>query len=125
MSQARCDPGVAVVSGKLYVIGGLGDNLLGPPGALKTAEYYDPASDTWTSLPDLYFARHSPAVAFKNNKLYVIGGSSPTPLLRPGPERTIEVFDFDKHEWFVFPEKIPGRSNAIYVSAFYDDLEIE
>lgn len=125
MSQARCNPGVACANGKIFVIGGLGDNLLGPPGALKTAEFYDPNTDSWTLLPDMYFARHSPAVAFKNNKLYVFGGGSPAPLLRPGPERTIEVFDFDKHEWFVFPEKIPGRANAIYVSAFFDDLEMD
>ena len=55
----------------------------------------------------------------------MFGGGSPAPLLRPGPERTIEVFDFDKHEWFVHPMKIPGRANAIYVSCFFDDLEIE
>lgn len=125
MSQARCNPGVAVANGKIFVVGGLGDNLLGPPGALKTAEYYDPNLDQWTLLPDMYFARHSPAVAYKNNKLYVFGGGSPSPLLRPGPERTIEVFDFEKQEWFVYQDKIPGRSNAIYVSAFFDELEVE
>lgn len=124
MSQARCNPGVAVGNGKIFVVGGLGDNLLGPPGALKTAEFYDPPSDTWTLLPDMYFARHSPAVAYINSKLYVFGGGSPSPLLRSGPERTIEVFDFDNHEWFVYPEKIPGRSNAIYVGAFFDNLDI-
>ena len=31
----------------------------------------------------------------------------------------------NKHEWFVYQQKIPGRANAIYVSAFFDDLEIE
>ena len=125
MSQARCNPGAAVANGKIYVVGGLGDNLLGPPGALKTAEFYDPVTDSWTLLPEMYFPRHSPAVVVKNNKLYVFGGGSPSPLLRPGPERTIEVFDFNNHEWFVYPEKIPGRSNAIYVGAFFNDLEIE
>ena len=41
MSQARCNPGIAVAGGKIYVVGGLGENLLGPPGPLKTVEYYD------------------------------------------------------------------------------------
>ena len=125
MTQARCNPGVAVANGRIYVVGGLGDNLLGPPGALKSAEFYDPITDTWTSLPEMYFPRHSPAVVVKNNKLYAFGGGSPSPLLRPGPERTIEVYDFNTNEWFVYPEKIPGRSNAIYVGAFFNDLEIE
>ena len=41
MSQARCHPGIAVAGGKIYVVGGLGENLIGPPGPLKTVEYYD------------------------------------------------------------------------------------
>ena len=64
----RCTPGVAVGDGKLFVVGGLGDNLIGPPGPLKTAEFYDPTSDSWTLLPDMYFARHSPSVAYKNRR---------------------------------------------------------
>ena len=31
----------------------------------------------------------------------------------------------NKHEWFVYQQKIPGRANAIYFSAFCDDLKIE
>ena len=85
--------------------------------------FMQPESDTWTSLPDMYFARHSPAVAHVNNKLFVFGGGSPSPLLSPGPERTIECFDFERHEWFVLQAKIPGRSNAVYVSAFFDNLD--
>ncbi len=123
MSQARCNPGVTVAGGKVFVVGGLGDNLLGPPGALKTVECYDPEADNWSSLPDMYFPRHSPAVAHVNNKLFVFGGGSPSPLLRPGPERTIECFDFERHEWFVLQDKIPGRSNAMYVGDFFDNLD--
>ena len=105
------------------MVGGFGDNLLGPPGALKTAECYDSDSDTWTSMPDMYFARNAPAVAFVNNKLFVFGGGSPSPLLKPGPERTIECFDFARGEWFVLQSKIPGLSNANYVAAFYNALD--
>ena len=52
MSQARCNPGIAVAGGKIYVVGGLGENLLGPPGPLKTVEYYDVRTvlDTTPSL---------------------------------------------------------------------------
>ncbi len=84
---------------------------------------YDPAIDQWSSLPDMYFARHSPAVAVVNNRLYVFGGGSPSPLLRPGPERTIECFDFEKHEWFMLEMKIQGRSNAMYVADYFDNLD--
>ena len=57
------------------------------------------------------------------SKLYVFGGGSPAPLLKPGPEKTVECFDFERTEWFVQQVKIPGRSNAVYESAFFDNLD--
>ena len=42
MTMARANPGVAVVNGKIYVIGGSPLNTIN--------EMYDPASDTWTTL---------------------------------------------------------------------------
>ena len=44
-------------------------------------------------------------------------------MARPGPESTIECFDFERHEWFVLQTKIPGTSDAYYVGAFFDYLE--
>ena len=48
MGEARCNPGVAVAGGKIYVVGGVGDRDIsmrqGPErftGALRTVEYYD------------------------------------------------------------------------------------
>ena len=48
MGEARCNPGVAVAGGKIYVVGGVGDrdlHLRSPPGALRTVEYYDVSSN--------------------------------------------------------------------------------
>ena len=48
MGEARCNPGIAVAGGKIYVVGGVGDRDVnmrqGPErfaGALRTVEYYD------------------------------------------------------------------------------------
>jgi len=130
MGEARCNPGIAVAGGKIYVVGGVGDRDVnmrqGPErfaGALRTVEYYDPEADTWSQLPDMYFPRYSPAVAHVNNKLFVFGGGSPEQMARPGPESTIECFDFERHEWFVLQTKVPGTSDAYYVCAFFDYLE--
>ena len=43
MTEARCNPGVAVAGGKIYVVGGVGDRDMPAtlPGALRTVEYYD------------------------------------------------------------------------------------
>lgn len=57
MLHARCQAGYTVAHGKIYVVGGLGDNLIGPPGGLKSVEFYDPQLDAWTGLPDMYFSR--------------------------------------------------------------------
>jgi len=100
----------ALLQHPLYNFSGLGDNLLGPPGALKSVEYYDPESDTWTSLPDMYFARHSPAVAYVNNKLFVFGGGSPSPLLRPGSESGLPNLCHFQFLYFLL--------NALYLKFF-------
>ena len=65
MLNARCQAGYAVAHGKIYVVGGLGDNLIGPPGGLKSVEVYDPQRDSWASLPDMYFPRYVPAAAYQ------------------------------------------------------------
>ena len=47
MGESRCNPGVAVAGGKIYVVGGVGDRdvqLPSPPRALRTVEYYDVSS---------------------------------------------------------------------------------
>jgi N-acetylneuraminic acid mutarotase len=69
MPTARSGLGVAVVDGKIYVIGGFnGSNYLG------TNEMYDPAIDTWTTKQSMPTARLEFAIAVYMNKIYVIGG---------------------------------------------------
>ncbi len=61
--------GVAVVQGKIYVIGGNFDN---------NNEMYDPAADTWASLAPLPTGRWNFGIAVHQNKIYVIGGQNDT-----------------------------------------------
>jgi kelch-like protein 6 len=125
MNHQRCQPGVAVSrSGLIYVVGGLGETIEGIPGAIKSAEVYDPSHNEWTQLADMYFCRHSPAVAAVDEKLFVFGGGSPSTPLRPGPERTVECLDLVLHEWQVLPRKMPGRANVSYVADFFGDLDM-
>ena len=49
--RATSHPGVTAMDGKLYVIGGFSANV--HAGALDTAFAYDPATNTWRSLPQL------------------------------------------------------------------------
>lgn len=72
MPTPKLEPGVAVVNGEVYVIGGYSGSTL------STVEEYDPATDTWTSKADMPTPRRAPVVAMVNNKIYAIGGMNYT-----------------------------------------------
>jgi hypothetical protein len=61
---------VSVVCGKIYAIGGY--DFFGP--IYSTVEVYDPATDTWTNMPDMQFPRKALASAAVNGKIYAMGG---------------------------------------------------
>ena len=68
----------AASDGKLvYVLGGTNGT-----SDLATVETYDPAADTWTSLPELPGRRSDFGVAYTDGRLVVVGGMS----AGPGPQ---------------------------------------
>jgi formylglycine-generating enzyme required for sulfatase activity/N-acetylneuraminic acid mutarotase len=76
--------GIAVLNNKIYCIGGYDGSSY-----ISTVEVYDPATDKWTTLPDMPTAR-APAAAVFNNKIYVIGG---------GDIGTVEEYDPSANTW--------------------------
>jgi|GEM_PF-3155841 len=68
MPTARENLGVAVVDGKIYVIGGYNRTALG------VNECYDPATDSWTTKASMPTARYSLGVTVVDGKIYAIGG---------------------------------------------------
>ncbi len=70
MPTARGGLGVATVNGKIYAIGGLGNNGL----ALNVNEMYNPGTNEWTSEAPMPTARSDFAIAVFDNEIYVIGG---------------------------------------------------
>ena len=77
MPTARCGMRVAVVAGKIYIIGGSNGNNLG------TNEMYDPKTDTWTTKKPMPTLRNGGAVAVYQNKIYMIGGTIGIPSVPP------------------------------------------
>jgi N-acetylneuraminic acid mutarotase len=65
----------SVLDGKIYVIGGYlpGTYTEGWPG-VTTVEVYDPATDTWTTAPDMPTGKFGPRASAVQGKIYVIGG---------------------------------------------------
>jgi len=62
-----------VLDGKIYTIGGYIPEVAGYPG-LTTVEVYDPATDTWTTAPDMPTGRFGSRTSVVDEKIYVFGG---------------------------------------------------
>ena len=75
-------PGVAAVSGKLYVFGGLTTQFNPPPPTIlevATDEAYDPSSNTWgAAISSGFTARTQPMGASLNGTIYAFGGYNGT-----------------------------------------------
>jgi N-acetylneuraminic acid mutarotase len=63
------------LGGRIYVFGGEGNDD-DPRGIFHEAEVYDPASDTWMSLPDMQVPRHGFGAAVIGDRMYLPGGST-------------------------------------------------
>ena len=73
MPTARSGMGWAVYNNRIYIAGGeIYDHHVF--AAIRAVEAYDPATNTWTSLPTMLTARHGVNAAAIGNRLYVIGG---------------------------------------------------
>ena len=81
---------------KLVVIGGEVQNQevygVVTTDALKVTEEYDPATSTWTRLPDMNFDRHGTQGIVSGNGIFVLAGS---PNLGGGNQKNMEYFGED------------------------------
>lgn len=95
MPTARGGLGVAVVNGKIYVIGGFdGDTQL------TVNEEYNPVTDTWTTKASMPTARSGFAVAVYQNKIYCIGGTTgDSDTVVSGFTGVTEVYDPATDTW--------------------------
>lgn len=56
MRRCRGRLGVAVLNGRLYVLGGFDSSV-----RLKSAECFDPITNSWSSIASMGYARSAPA----------------------------------------------------------------
>jgi non-specific serine/threonine protein kinase len=71
MPSKVSDSGVAIVGGRLIVVGGESTGTV-----FNTVRAYDPATSAWSNLPNLAAARHGLAVAAIGDTLYAIDGAA-------------------------------------------------
>jgi len=73
MPTPRTDLSTSALDGKIYVIGGDRGSIY---QGIATVDVYDPATDTWTTAPDMPTPRVGPRTSVVDGKIYVIGGIS-------------------------------------------------
>jgi hypothetical protein len=66
MGTRRHVPGVGVLDGLIYVVGGADDQW----NANVSVECFHPGENVWTRLPDIHCPRAQPAVQGHQGKLY-------------------------------------------------------
>jgi N-acetylneuraminic acid mutarotase len=76
MSQTRANLGVVAVDGKIYAIGGSISAHIHSENIVGTNEWYDPKTDTWTTLASMPTPRANFAIAADQGKIYCIGGET-------------------------------------------------
>ncbi len=114
--------GSAIYSGKIYTFGGSGLNGSSTYSYSSKFQYYDIASNTWNSLPDMPVAKETKG-KIVGNKLYVIGGFNGT------NSNLINVYDFTLNAWtdqYTMPVGVSGHSvavsnNKIFIVGDYDN----
>ena len=78
----------------MYAIGGTDGT-----SDLTTVEAYDPAANTWTTLPELTEARSDGGVAFADGRLVAVGGESDGQVLRG-----VAALDLATRTWSDLPD---------------------
>lgn len=113
MPTARAGFGIAVLDGKIHVVGGRTGNAPGAGTPLATHEVYDPASNTWSTKAPLPFAvGDNYATTAVGGRIYVFGGFETCITGLCLSDRT-QIYDPSTGSWSSGTPMPTPRSNAI------------
>ena len=126
MGKARYGLGLAATSnGKIYAVGGQ-DDADHPLGfTSRSAEVYDPKSNTWHDIADMSYTLAAFGLAAIDDKIYAVGGWSP----QIGRSKRAEMYDPSTNTWTDISFMTTERSNfglaslnkKLYAVGGYDD----
>jgi len=115
--RRRAGAGAAVYQDKLFLVAGITHGH--SSGTTNMFDEYDPATDTWKTLPDAPHIRDHCSATVINNKLYAVGGRN-TSYHEPDnfmaffshTETTVDCYDFKTGQWTVLDSKLPQGSGG-------------
>lgn len=106
--RRRGAAGAFAYNDKLYLVCGIQNGHT--DGYVSWLDEYDPATDTWTSLPDAPHQRDHVQAVVADNKIYVAGGRTTSNATGQTLELTVpevDVYDFDSGAWTTLENDIP------------------
>ncbi len=112
---------------KLIVIGGEVQNELvygvNTDDALKITEEYDPATGTWSRLPDLNFERHGTQAIVSGQGIFTLAGS---PNRGGGNQKNMEVFGNNSPEGTaLLASELSAPSSVLIASGTSETIALE
>ena len=105
------DKGLYAIAGVEHMVDGVRDIET----YLSSVEFYDPHSNTWSSLPQLPFGVFSCAAVCLGGSVYTCGGITSDPEDNV-PSQQLRVFDGHADEWrSLAPMQVPRQAHAMTV----------
>ena len=90
------------LNGKILIFGGYVGNT---SSSISDVREYDPSTDTWSSKASMNTARYGHKIALHDNKVWVMGGRSPTTDYLD----SVEIYDPAADSWSAGPSLISPR----------------
>lgn len=106
--RRRGAAGAFAYNDKLYLVNGIQNGHT--DGYVSWLDEYDPATDTWTTLPDAPHQRDHVQAVVADNKIVVAGGRTTSNATGQTLELTVpevDVYDFATGEWSTLENDIP------------------
>ena len=103
MSVPRWGPGVGVLDGVLYCVGGFDMN------ALKTAEKYSEDTNTWSLVAEMNHSRYYPGVLSHKGRLYAVGGYGG---IDHSSLSSVEMYDPHTNTWTLVADMAVARQGS-------------
>lgn len=116
----RTEVTAAAVGGKIYLIGGFSEPSLSTLLTLtvtQAVEEYDPATDRWSTRAPLPVGLHHAGAAAVDDRLFVVGGFTPSLFSVWQPVATLYEYHPDSDAWTV-RAPMPTPRGALAVTVF-------
>src|ERR1700693_1748055 len=110
MSVARAKhTAILLADHRVLVIGGTNADYFAFSGYFRTAELYDPATQSWSPAASMSYARiNATSTPLPDGRVLVVGDDGVN-------ERTAEIFDPISGQWLPIPDPAVGRAEHIAV----------